>query len=50
MLAVAEHFIANPPEHDVLIIAFDAEEGGLNGARAFVAEPPARRGARRAEL
>jgi Zn-dependent M28 family amino/carboxypeptidase len=41
MLAVAEHFIANPPEHDVLIIAFDAEEGGLNGARAFVAEPPA---------
>jgi hypothetical protein len=40
MLAVAEHFIANPPAHDVLIIAFDAEEGGLNGARAFVAEPP----------
>lgn len=40
MLAVAEHFIANPPAHDVLIIAFDAEEGGLNGARAFVAAPP----------
>jgi len=40
LLAVAEHFIANPPEHDVLIIAFDAEEGGLNGARAFVDEPP----------
>lgn len=40
LLAVAEHFIANPPAHDVLIIAFDAEEGGLNGARAFVAEPP----------
>jgi Zn-dependent M28 family amino/carboxypeptidase len=41
ILAVAEHFLANPPEHDIVIIAFDAEEGGLNGARAFVANPPA---------
>lgn len=40
IIAVAEHFQANPPEHDVLIIAFDAEEGGLNGARAFVDAPP----------
>lgn len=40
ILAVAEHFQANPPEHDVLIIAFDAEEGGLNGARAFVESAP----------
>ena len=40
MLAVAQHFSDNPPEHDILIIAFDAEEGGLNGARAFVAAPP----------
>ncbi len=41
MLAVARHFAENPPEHDILIVAFDAEEGGLNGARAFVAAPPA---------
>ncbi len=40
MLAVAQHFIDNPPAHDVVIIAFDAEEGGLNGARAFVDNPP----------
>jgi Zn-dependent M28 family amino/carboxypeptidase len=40
LLAVAEHFIANTPKHDILIIAFDAEEGGLNGARAFVDSPP----------
>jgi len=40
ILATAEHFIAHPPEHDILIIAFDAEEGGLNGARHVVAHPP----------
>ncbi len=40
MLAVAKHFVENPPENDVIIIGFDAEEGGLNGARAFVANPP----------
>lgn len=39
ILAVAEHFQNNPPEHDVLIIGFDAEEGGLNGARHLVANP-----------
>ena len=40
LLAVAGHFMANPPDHDVLLIAFDAEEGGLNGARHFVDNPP----------
>jgi Zn-dependent M28 family amino/carboxypeptidase len=40
LLAVAEHFVADPPAHDVLIIAFDAEEGGLNGARHFVDNRP----------
>lgn len=39
ILAIAEHFQNNPPEHDVLIIGFDAEEGGLNGARHLVANP-----------
>ncbi len=41
ILAIAKHFTANPPAHDILIIAFDAEEGGLDGARAYVANPPA---------
>ncbi|MHA6287005.1 M20/M25/M40 family metallo-hydrolase [Maricaulis sp. CAU 1757] len=40
MLAAAHHFSANPPEHDVIFAALDAEEKGLQGARAFVAEPP----------
>ena len=40
LLAVAASFAANPPEHDVIFVAFDAEEHGLQGARAFVASPP----------
>ena len=41
LLAAAEYFAANPPKHDVAFVAFDAEEDGLSGARAFVADPPA---------
>lgn len=40
MLAIAEHFVENPPEHDVVFVAFDAEEVGLKGAEHFVANPP----------
>lgn len=40
ILAAARNFLDNPPEHDILIIAFDAEEGGLHGARHVVANPP----------
>ncbi|CAN5293462.1 M20/M25/M40 family metallo-hydrolase [soil metagenome] len=40
LLAVAESFKAKPPRHTVLIVAFDGEESGLRGARAFVADPP----------
>ena len=40
MLAAASGFIANPPEHDVIVVAFDAEEHGLKGAHAFVSNPP----------
>jgi Zn-dependent M28 family amino/carboxypeptidase len=40
LLAVAEAFRARPPRHTVLIVAFDAEESGLKGAKAFVADPP----------
>ena len=39
LLATAEHFIANPPRHDILIMAFDAEESGLRGAREVVSNP-----------
>ena len=40
LLAVAAEFAENPPEHDIIIAAVDAEERGLQGARAFVANPP----------
>ena len=40
LLAVAEAFKASPPRHTVLLVALDAEEGGLRGARAFLETPP----------
>jgi len=40
VLAVTEMFLAEPPEHDVIIALVDAEENGLQGARAFVENPP----------
>jgi len=40
MLAAARWFRAHPPRHSILFVAFDAEEKGLRGARAFVAAPP----------
>lgn len=40
LLALAEWLEANPPRHDVHLVFTDAEEGGLQGARAFVADPP----------
>lgn len=40
LTAVAEYFAENPPLHTVAFAAFDAEEEGLSGARAFVANPP----------
>jgi Zn-dependent M28 family amino/carboxypeptidase len=40
LLAVAEAFKAHPPKHDVILAVVDAEEGGLRGAKAFVANPP----------
>ncbi|MDA0379198.1 MAG: M28 family peptidase [Bacteroidetes bacterium] len=36
LIELAREFTANPPEHDILFAAFDAEELGLVGARAFV--------------
>jgi Zn-dependent M28 family amino/carboxypeptidase len=40
VLAMAAHFKANPPAHTILFALWDAEEVGLQGARAFVAAPP----------
>jgi hypothetical protein len=40
MLALARQCQRTPWTHDALFVAFDAEEMGLQGARAFVATPP----------
>lgn len=40
ILAIADWFTRHPPEHSIIIAALDAEEMGLQGARAFVAAPP----------
>jgi Zn-dependent M28 family amino/carboxypeptidase len=40
LLALASHFRANPPRHSVVFAALDAEEMGLQGARAWVADRP----------
>jgi Zn-dependent M28 family amino/carboxypeptidase len=40
MLAIAGYCRRMPFTHDTLFVAFDAEEGGLRGAKGFVAHPP----------
>ena len=40
MLAVARYFLAHPPKHTLLFVAFDAEESGMKGSQAFVDRPP----------
>jgi hypothetical protein len=40
LLELAAYCRANPFRRSIVFAAFDAEEGGLNGARAFVASPP----------
>lgn len=40
LFAIAEYFKKNKPSHTIIFAAFDAEESGLRGARAFVANPP----------
>ncbi len=40
LLAIAAHCMREPLRHDTIFVAFDAEEMGLQGARAFVASPP----------
>lgn len=40
LLALAERCRRSPFRHDALFVAFDAEELGLRGARAFLEAPP----------
>ncbi|SHF35084.1 M20/M25/M40 family metallo-hydrolase [Pedobacter caeni] len=40
LLQFAEHFKKNKPNYTLVIAAFDAEEMGLRGSRAFVEKPP----------
>lgn len=40
LIAAAEYFSENPPVHDMIFVAFDAEEDRLGGSIAFVADPP----------
>lgn len=36
LLALAAFFKQHPPQHNILFVAFDAEEEGLQGSKAFV--------------
>ncbi|MGB2712819.1 MAG: M20/M25/M40 family metallo-hydrolase [Vicinamibacterales bacterium] len=40
ILAVASWFVRHKPERSLMVVAFDAEELGLQGARHFVKNPP----------
>ena len=40
LFALASYFNVHRPDHPLLFVAFDGEESGLRGARAFVASPP----------
>lgn len=43
LFAIAEYFRKNKPDHSLIFAAFDGEESGLRGSRAFVAAPPVKR-------
>ena len=40
LFAIAKYFSTRKPANSLIFVAFDAEEGGLRGAQAFVAKPP----------
>ena len=40
LFAIAEHFKKNKPSHSIIFVAFDGEESGLRGSRAFVEKSP----------
>lgn len=40
LFSVASYFAAHRPAHSIIFCAFDGEEEGLRGSRAFVTSPP----------
>jgi Zn-dependent M28 family amino/carboxypeptidase len=40
LIALVAYFSAHPPQHSLIFAAFDGEEAGLRGSRAFVSNPP----------
>ena len=40
ILFIAQYFMKTKPAHSLLFVAFDAEESGLLGAKAFIKDPP----------
>jgi len=40
LLTMAERLLRDAPQHDVILVFFDAEESGGHGAKTFVASPP----------
>ena len=40
LIELGRYFAANPPRNSLIFAALDAEERGLQGARALVADPP----------
>ncbi|AKD03889.1 M28 family peptidase [Pontibacter korlensis] len=40
LLAAAAHFSKHPPKHTLIFAALDGEELGLQGAKAFLEQPP----------
>ncbi len=40
LLVLADYFLEHPPASTLIFVAMDAEEMGLQGARAFVTDPP----------
>ena len=40
LFALGRFFSAHPLRHSLLVVAFDGEESGLEGSRAFVRRPP----------
>jgi Zn-dependent M28 family amino/carboxypeptidase len=40
LLAIAAYFKKHTPEHTLLFVSFDGEEEGLQGAKAFLKQPP----------
>ena len=40
LLSIAAYFKKHTPEHTLLFVSFDGEEEGLQGAKAFLKQPP----------